>query len=63
MPFGSELGSSAGGAWQRDEPTIPLDLAPAIITDEHICGKYYDLVSYTFLVLVLLFFSYETCKI
>ncbi|XP_045458172.1 glutathione hydrolase 6-like, partial [Melitaea cinxia] len=41
-PFGSEAGApSSGSAWVRDTPTAPLDLAPAIITDETVCGTRY----------------------
>nr|XP_032529724.1 glutathione hydrolase 6-like isoform X2 [Danaus plexippus plexippus] len=39
VPFGS--GPSVGGAWTKDEPTAPLDLSPAIITDDHVCGTRY----------------------
>ncbi|CAH0726262.1 unnamed protein product, partial [Brenthis ino] len=39
-PFGSDL-SDGPEAWSRDEPAAPLDLAPAIITDQHICGTRY----------------------
>ncbi|XP_039764437.1 glutathione hydrolase 6-like [Pararge aegeria] len=40
-PFGSSVDSttdSAAVAWTRDEPAAPLDLAPAIIADQHVCG-------------------------
>ncbi|KAL0895216.1 hypothetical protein ABMA27_013654 [Loxostege sticticalis] len=38
-PFGS--GPVTAEGWTRDEPVAPLDLAPAIITDEDICGTRY----------------------
>ncbi|XP_046961843.1 glutathione hydrolase 6-like [Vanessa cardui] len=44
MPFGSgagSVGSESSSPWVRDEPTTPLDLAPAIIVDEHVCGTRY----------------------
>ncbi|XP_045764930.1 glutathione hydrolase 6-like [Maniola jurtina] len=44
-PFGSEAGagaaSASAGAWARDAPAAPLDLAPAIIADQHVCGARY----------------------
>ncbi|XP_050362065.1 glutathione hydrolase 6-like [Nymphalis io] len=43
MPFGSEAGAagSESSPWSRDEPNAPLDLAPAIIVDQHVCGTRY----------------------
>nr|XP_026489316.1 uncharacterized protein LOC113395827 [Vanessa tameamea] len=44
MPFGSDAGSAeseTGTPWTRDEPTTPLDLAPAIVVDQHVCGTRY----------------------
>ncbi|CAD0195849.1 unnamed protein product [Chrysodeixis includens] len=41
VPFGSGPETSAG--WTRDEPTAPLDLAPALMLDDHVCGTRYVL--------------------
>ncbi|XP_026314469.1 glutathione hydrolase 6-like [Hyposmocoma kahamanoa] len=38
-PFGT--GSTVPEGFFKDEPTSPLDLAPAIIVDEHTCGTRY----------------------
>ncbi|KAG6457916.1 glutathione hydrolase 7 [Manduca sexta] len=39
VPFGSGPATAAG--WTRDEPRAPLDLAPALLTDDHACGTRY----------------------
>ncbi|XP_075992825.1 uncharacterized protein LOC142987730 [Anticarsia gemmatalis] len=37
VPFGSGPATSAG--WRRDAPAAPLDLAPALLLDAHVCGS------------------------
>ncbi|CAG9784166.1 unnamed protein product [Diatraea saccharalis] len=39
MPFGN--GALTGEGWAYDEPTAPLDLAPAFLTDDLVCGTRY----------------------
>ncbi|KAJ8729100.1 hypothetical protein PYW08_000681 [Mythimna loreyi] len=41
VPFGSGPATAAG--WARDEPGAPLDLAPAILLDDSVCGTRYVL--------------------
>ncbi|XP_041969987.1 glutathione hydrolase 7-like [Aricia agestis] len=42
-PFGSGVPAGGAGAWTPDEPTAPLDLAPAIIVQPDVCGTRYIL--------------------
>ncbi|CAH2988980.1 unnamed protein product [Chilo suppressalis] len=39
VPFGN--GALTGEGWAYDDPTAPLDLAPALLTDDQICGTRY----------------------
>ncbi|XP_045511617.1 glutathione hydrolase 6-like isoform X2 [Colias croceus] len=39
VPFGS--GNITGDGWKQDLPSSPLDLAPAILIDEFVCGTRY----------------------
>jgi hypothetical protein len=44
MPFGN--GPATADGWRRDHPSAPLDLAPAVITDDDVCGAYSHTISH-----------------